>query len=314
MQHDCGKSSSGGTETRKSGGSGDATKTGGKPQWLRARYSCCPEVDSIRRILRDNRLHTVCEEATCPNLGECFRQGTATFLILGDTCTRNCPFCDVNHGVPLPPDADEPRGLARAVAAMKLRYVVITSVTRDDLPDGGAGQYARCISALRKENPLVRIEILVPDFRGSEAEALSILSAAGPDVFNHNLETVRRQYPRVRPSAHYAGSLDLLRRYKTMNAAVPTKSGIMLGFGETREEVYEAMQDLRDAGCDMLTLGQYLRPSSRHLPVERYVPPEEFLEYREVGLAMGFSHIEAGPLVRSSYHAAQQAEQGVRCA
>jgi len=311
MQHELEKNEYEVTKPQEHTGSAGSTKNVKKPEWLRARYSCCPEVDSIRRILRDNRLHTVCEEATCPNLGECFRQGTATFLILGDTCTRNCPFCDVNHGVPLPPDADEPAGLARAVAAMKLRYVVITSVTRDDLPDGGAGQYAGCISTLRSENPHVRIEILVPDFRGSEAEALGILSANSPDVFNHNLETVRRLYPRVRPSANYASSLELLRRYKTMNAAVPTKSGIMLGFGETREEVYEAMQDLRDAGCDMLTLGQYLRPSSRHLPVERYVPPEEFSEYREVGLTMGFSHIEAGPLVRSSYHAAQQAEQGI---
>lgn len=289
----------------------DATRSARKPDWLRARYSCCPEVEEVRRILRSNGLHTVCEEATCPNLGECFRQGTATFLILGDTCTRNCPFCDVNHGSPGPPDAEEPAGLARAVAAMKLRYAVITSVTRDDLPDGGAGQYAGCISMLRRENPGLRIEILVPDFRGSEALALSVLSVNRPDVFNHNLETVRGLYPKVRPSADYAASLALLKRYKEMNPMVPTKSGIMLGFGEGREEVLEAMRDLRDHGCDMLTLGQYLRPSSRHLPVERYVPPEEFSEYRETGLTMGFSHIEAGPLVRSSYHAARQAEQGI---
>lgn len=311
MQHELGNNRDEGTETRKSAGNGDLPRTERKPDWLKARYSCCPEVESIRRILRDNRLHTVCEEATCPNIGECFRQGTATFLILGDTCTRNCPFCDVNHGVPLPPDAGEPAGLARAVAAMKLRYVVITSVTRDDLPDGGARQYADCISRLRSENTGLRIEILVPDFRDREQEALAMLSVSRPDVFNHNLETVRRLYPQVRPSANYAGSLELLRRYKIMNAEVPTKSGIMLGFGETREEVLEAMQDLRDHGCDMLTLGQYLRPSSRHLPVQRYVPPEEFSEYREIGLTMGFSHIEAGPLVRSSYHAAQQAEQGI---
>jgi lipoic acid synthetase len=282
-----------------------------KPKWLRARYSCCPEVDAIRRILRDNRIHTVCEEATCPNLGECFRQGTATFLILGDTCTRNCPFCDVNHGFPQPPDENEPAGLVRAVAEMGLRYVVITSVTRDDLPDGGAGQYSRCISALRNTVPGLRIEILVPDFRGSEDNAMGILSLNPPDVFNHNLETVLGLYPKVRPFADYAGSLDLLRRYKAINPTVSTKSGIMLGFGETREEVHEAMLDLREHGCDMLTLGQYLRPSSRHLPVKRYVPPEEFDRYREVGLAMGFSHIEAGPLVRSSYHAAQQAEHGI---
>lgn len=300
-----------GLKVQESADSSGASKTAKKPEWLRARYSCCPEVDSIRRILRDNRLHTVCEEATCPNLGECFRQGTATFLILGDTCTRNCPFCDVNHGDPLPPDVDEPAGLARAVAAMKLRYVVITSVTRDDLQDGGAGQYAACIATLRSEIPGLRIEILVPDFREKERKALEMLSVDRPDVFNHNLETVRRLYPRVRPSANYAGSLELLRRYKSMNAEVPTKSGIMLGFGETREEVLEAMRDLRAHGCDMLTLGQYLRPSSRHLPVERYVPPEEFAEYRKTGMTMGFSHIEAGPLVRSSYHAAQQAEKGI---
>lgn len=299
------------TKSREHAGDEGTTKTLKKPDWLRARYTCCPEVDSIRRILRDNRLHTVCEEATCPNIGECFRQGTATFLILGDTCTRDCPFCDVNHGVPLAPDADEPAGLARAVAAMKLRYVVITSVTRDDLPDGGAGQYANCIATLRRENPDLRIEILVPDFRGSEDLALAALSVSRPDVFNHNLETVRSLYPQVRPSANYAGSLDLLKKYKAMNPRVPTKSGIMLGFGEARREVLEAMQDLRDHGCDMLTLGQYLRPSSRHLPVQRYVPPEEFSEYRETGLTMGFSHIEAGPLVRSSYHAAQQAEHGI---
>lgn len=299
------------TKPQEHSGCDGPAKAPKKPEWLRARYSCCPEVDSIRRILRDNRLHTVCEEATCPNLGECFRQGTATFLILGDTCTRNCPFCDVNHGEPLPPDVDEPAGLARAVAAMKLRYVVITSVTRDDLPDGGAGQYAACIATLRSEIPGLRIEILVPDFREKERKALEMLSVDRPDVFNHNLETVRRLYPRVRPSANYAGSLELLRRYKSMNAEVPTKSGIMLGFGETREEVLEAMRDLRAHGCDMLTLGQYLRPSSRHLPVERYVPPEEFAEYREAGRAMGFSHVESGPLVRSSYHAAEQAEQGI---
>lgn len=311
MQHETGKNQIEGTSSQGHTCSDGSTRAARKPEWLRARYSCCPEVDSIRRILRENRLHTVCEEATCPNIGECFRQGTATFLILGDTCTRNCPFCDVNHGVALPPDPDEPAGLARAVAAMKLRYVVITSVTRDDLPDGGAGQYASCISTLRRENPQLRIEILVPDFQGSESLALAVLSVNRPDVFNHNLETVRSLYPKVRPSANYAGSLDLLRKYKAMSPMVPTKSGIMLGFGETREEVYEAMQDLRDHGCDMLTLGQYLRPSSRHLPVERYVPPEEFSEYREKGLTMGFSHIEAGPLVRSSYHAAQQAEQRI---
>jgi lipoyl synthase len=282
-----------------------------KPEWLKARYSCCPEVDRIRQILRSNSLHTVCEEATCPNIGECFKQGTATFLILGDTCTRNCPFCNVTHGFPVAPDVNEPENLARAVAAMGLRYVVITSVTRDDLPDGGAGQYAQTIASIRSQDPTVQIEILVPDFRSREEQALQKLAIDPPDVFNHNLETVSRLYPTVRPEADYVASLALLRRYKELNPSLPTKSGIMLGFGETQEEVYGAMQDLRDNHCDMLTLGQYLRPSSRHLPVARYVSPEEFDSYREVGLSMGFIHVEAGPLVRSSYHAAEQAQQTV---
>lgn len=282
-----------------------------KPDWLKARYSCCPEVQQIRQILRSNKLHTVCEEATCPNIGECFKQGTATFLILGDTCTRNCPFCNVTHGHPALLDVNEPENLARAVAAMGLRYVVITSVTRDDLPDGGARQYAATIASIRRQDPTIQIEILVPDFRGQEEHALKLLSIDSPDVFNHNLETVNRLYPTVRPEADYVASLNLLRRYKELNPSLPTKSGIMLGFGETQEEVYGAMQDLRDNHCDMLTLGQYLRPSSRHLPVARYVSPEEFDRYREVGLSMGFSHVEAGPLVRSSYHAAEQAQQSV---
>jgi lipoic acid synthetase len=279
-----------------------------KPEWLRARYSCCAEVDRIRTILRTNRLHTVCEEATCPNIGECFKHGTATFLILGDKCTRDCPFCDVTHGAPLPPDPDEPENLADAVAAMGLGYVVITSVTRDDLPDGGAAHYARCISFLRKQNREVRVEILVPDFQGVELTALESLRLNPPDVFNHNLETVRSLYPKVRPSADYAGSLQLLRTCKKMMPSVPTKSGIMLGFGESGEEVLDTMADLVSAGCDMLTLGQYLRPSPRHLPVTRYIHPEEFDRFRDAGLRMGFSHVEAGPLVRSSYHAAHQSE------
>ncbi|MDD2336574.1 MAG: lipoyl synthase, partial [Geobacteraceae bacterium] len=257
-----------------------------KPEWLRARYTCCPEVEKIRQILRSNKLHTVCEEATCPNLGECFKQGTATFLILGDRCTRNCPFCDVTHGSPLPADDDEPGNLARAVASMGLRYVVITSVTRDDLPDGGSGQYARTIAAIRSQDPAIQIEILVPDFRGEEDRALKILSIDPPDVFNHNLETVSSLYSTVRPEANYDGSLALLRLYKEMNPSLSTKSGIMLGFGETQEEVFVAMQDLRNNHCNMLTLGQYLRPSSRHLPVKRYVPPEEFATSRDVGLSM----------------------------
>lgn len=299
---------SGDNESSESAINVDAASSLKKPEWLRARYSCCPEVEEIRRILRGNRLHTVCEEATCPNLGECFKQGTATFLILGDLCTRNCPFCDVKHGVPQPPDEEEPINLARAVAAMGLRYVVITSVTRDDLADGGAGQYARCIAEIRKHDPGIRVEILVPDFRGHEGTALSKLVIDHPDVFNHNLETVRSLYPTVRPQADYDASLRLLRRYKEVNPSVPTKSGIMLGFGETREQVHEVMQDLRNNHCEMLTLGQYLRPGSSSLPVKRYVPPSEFDEYRELGLSMGFSHVEAGPLVRSSYHAAEQAE------
>lgn len=288
------------------------THSARKPAWLKARYACCPEVDRIRGILRTNRLHTVCEEATCPNIGECFRQGTATFLILGDTCTRSCPFCDVTHGVPRKPDRDEPENLARAVAAMGLRYVVITSVTRDDLPDGGAGQYARCIAAIRRQDSAIRVEILVPDFMGREKEALEQLVSEAPDVFNHNLETVQRLYSKVRPQAEYGGSLALLRRFKELRPTVPTKSGIMLGFGETAAEIRQTMLDLRDHGCEMLTLGQYLRPSNRHLPVERYVSPDEFDNFRRIGLAMGFSHVEAGPLVRSSYHAAEQAGDTVK--
>ena len=310
MLHTLEKNKYEGTKPQESAAE-ESPETLKKPEWLKARYSCCPEVDQIRQILRSNKLHTVCEEATCPNIGECFKQGTATFLILGDTCTRNCPFCNVTHGLPVAPDVNEPENLARAVAAMGLRYVVITSVTRDDLPDGGSGQYAETIASIRSQDPTIQIEILVPDFRGREERALKRLSIDPPDVFNHNLETVSRLYPTVRPEADYAASLALLRRYKEMSPSLPTKSGIMLGFGETQEEVYGAMQDLRNNDCDMLTLGQYLRPSSRHLPVARYVPPEEFDSYREVGLSMGFTHVEAGPLVRSSYHAAEQAQQTV---
>ncbi len=311
MQHEQGRNPCGTASHQESAGDAGPEKTAKKPEWLRARYSCCPEVEQVRRILRSNGLHTVCEEATCPNLGECFRQGTATFLILGDTCTRNCPFCDVSHGLPSPPDPAEPEKLARAAAAMGLRYVVITSVTRDDLPDGGAGHYAACIEALRTGEAGPRVEILVPDFRGSEERALELLSRQSPDVFNHNLETVSDLYGTVRPEADYDDSLRLLRRYKELSPSVPTKSGIMLGFGETGEQIYRTMQDLIEHHCDMLTLGQYLRPSASHLPVRRYVPPEEFDHYREVGLSMGFSHVEAGPLVRSSYHAALQSESSI---
>lgn len=311
MQHEPGRNEHQNTDSRGHTGATGTTKPLKKPDWLRARYSCCPEVDSIRRILRDNRLHTVCEEATCPNLGECFRQGTATFLILGDTCTRNCPFCDVNHGVPLLPAPDEPAGLARAVAAMKLRYVVITSVTRDDLPDGGAGHFARCIGEIRALNPSIKIEILVPDFRNKLEQALDALAGNLPDVFNHNLETVPQLYKEVRPGADYFWSLRLLSSFEQRFATVTTKSGLMVGLGETIEEVIEVMKDLRASGCEMLTIGQYLSPSANHLPVKKYITPAEFDHMKQVGLELGFSHVESAPLVRSSYHAARQAEHGI---
>jgi lipoic acid synthetase len=282
-----------------------------KPAWIRARSAADPAVARLKEVLRDNRLHTVCEEASCPNIGECFAGGTATFMIMGDICTRRCPFCDVAHGRPDPLDADEPENLARTIRAMKLSYVVVTSVDRDDLRDGGAGHYIRCIRAIREYNPATRIEVLVPDFRGRMDRALDILETAPPDVFNHNLETVPSLYKKVRPGSDYAWSLNLLKRFKARHPDVPTKSGLMLGVGESIEEVEQVMRDLRAHDCDMLTLGQYLQPSKHHLPLVRYVHPDEFDRLGELGYKLGFTHVASGPMVRSSYHADQQAKDVV---
>jgi lipoic acid synthetase len=278
-----------------------------KPKWIRAKAPTSPEVSRLKSVLRDHRLHTVCEEASCPNLGECFSHGTATFMIMGDICTRRCPFCDVAHGRPGTLDAEEPVNLAETIAAMGLRYVVITSVDRDDLRDGGAGHFKACIEAVRHRSPSIKIEILVPDFRGRVDAALEILGQAPPDVFNHNLETVPRLYKPVRPGADYRGSLKLLQRFKERHPRLPTKSGLMLGLGETFEEIEAVLKDLREHGCDMLTLGQYLQPSRHHLPVARYVTPEEFAALGERARALGFANVASGPMVRSSYHADLQA-------
>ncbi|QKT02882.1 lipoyl synthase [Ectothiorhodospiraceae bacterium 2226] len=278
-----------------------------KPHWIRARSPNNPEVVRLKQVLREHRLHTVCEEASCPNLGECFGHGTATFMILGELCTRRCPFCDVAHGRPQPPDPEEPANLARTVAAMGLRYVVITSVDRDDLRDGGAAHFAACIQAVRAASPQTRIEVLVPDFRGREARALEALAAAPPDVFNHNLETVPRLYKQARPGASYEGSLRLLQAFKQRFPAIPTKSGLMVGLGESDAEIEEVLRDLRAHGCNMLTLGQYLQPSRHHLPVARYLPPEGFARLGEAARALGFDNVASGPMVRSSYHADLQA-------
>ncbi len=278
-----------------------------KPAWIRAVFPGTPEVMRLKQILRDNRLHTVCEEASCPNLGECFGHGTATFMIMGAICTRRCPFCDVGHGRPQPLDPEEPANLARTVAAMGLRYVVITSVDRDDLRDGGAAHFAACVRAVRAAQPGIVIETLTPDFRGRMETALAILEREPPDVFNHNLETVPRLYRQARPGADYPFSLTLLQRFKERQPSVPTKSGLMLGLGETTTEIEVVMRDLRAHGVTMLTLGQYLQPSVHHLPVERYAPPAEFEYLRQVGEAMGFTHVASAPLVRSSYHADTQA-------
>ncbi|NEX20889.1 lipoyl synthase [Thiorhodococcus mannitoliphagus] len=280
-----------------------------KPSWIRAKAPVGPGVARIKKLLRASKLATVCEEAMCPNLGECFNHGTATFMILGDVCTRRCPFCDVAHGRPEPIDPSEPEHLADSIATMGLRYVVITSVDRDDLRDGGAGHFAACLRAVRIRNPETRLEVLVPDFRGRESLALDEFAGdAVPDVFNHNLETVPRLYRQSRPGADYAGSLRLLAGFKARHPRVPTKSGLMLGLGERREEVLQVMRDLRDQGCDMLTLGQYLQPTREHLPVVRYWTPEEFEELRVLGEAMGFSNVASGAMVRSSYHADRQAD------
>ena len=278
-----------------------------KPDWIRIKLTANPEVDRIKGILRQRKLASVCEEASCPNLSECFSHGTATFMIMGEICTRRCPFCDVAHGKPNPLDPDEPRQLAEAVAEMQLKYVVVTSVDRDDLKDSGAGHFAACIEAVRKANPTTTLEVLVPDFRGRMDIALSILADTPPDVFNHNLETVPRLYKKARPGADYEWSLDLLARYKSVQPDVQTKSGLMLGLGETFEEVVEVMKDCRRHNVDMLTLGQYLQPSRDHLPVDRYVHPDEFEALAEEARALGFKRVASGPLVRSSYQADQQA-------
>ncbi|MBV8665212.1 MAG: lipoyl synthase [Burkholderiaceae bacterium] len=278
-----------------------------KPSWIRAEFTGTQEVKRLKAILRENRLHTVCEEANCPNIGECFKGGTATFMIMGDICTRRCPFCDVGHGRPNPLDPEEPANLAKTIQAMGLKYVVITSVDRDDLRDGGAQHFADCIRATRASSPGITIEILTPDFRGRVDGALAILKETPPDVFNHNLETVPRLYKQARPGADYLHSLQLLQQFKALHPKVPTKSGLMLGLGETIEEVEQVMRDMRAHDIDMLTLGQYLQPSAHHLPVQRYVTPDEFDALRVKGEQMGFTHVASGPLVRSSYHADLQA-------
>ncbi len=280
-----------------------------KPEWIRVKSGNSQRFQEIKHILREHRLHTVCEEASCPNIGECFGKGTATFMILGDLCTRRCPFCDVAHGRPKPPDADEPINLATTIVALKLRYVVITSVDRDDLRDGGARHFADCIHAVRKMSPATRIEVLVPDFRGRLEVALDILSLCPPDVMNHNLETVPRLYRQARPGADYNNSLRLLKEFKARLPRIPTKSGLMLGLGETDDEILEVMRDLRAHDVDMLTLGQYLQPSAHHLPVARYAEPAVFKEFGRQANALGFAHAACGPLVRSSYHADQQAHE-----
>ena len=278
-----------------------------KPSWIRARAPTDPRVQQLKRMLRDFNLHTVCEEASCPNLGECFAGGTATFMILGDLCTRRCPFCDVAHGRPAPVDVTEPVNLATAVALMQLNYVVITSVDRDDLRDGGAAHFAACVAAVRDTAPRTRIEILTPDFRKRMDQALAALTQAPPDVFNHNLETVPRLYHTARPGADYQGSMELIRRFKAQHPGIPTKSGLMLGLGEEIDEVKQVLRDLRDHDCDMLTLGQYLQPSRYHLAVERFVHPDEFTALGEFARSIGFTNVASAPMVRSSYHAEQQA-------
>jgi lipoic acid synthetase len=280
-----------------------------KPEWIRVKSGSGQGYHDVKRLLREHNLHTVCEEASCPNIGECFGKGTATFMILGDLCTRRCPFCDVAHGKPLPPDVNEPDNLARSIGLLKLKYVVITSVDRDDLRDGGAQHFADCLTAIRASSPATRLEILVPDFRGRLEEALDALSVSLPDVLNHNLETVPRLYKLARPGADYAHSLKLLRDFKARFPHVPTKSGLMLGLGETDDEVLEVMRDLRAHDVNMLTIGQYLQPSDGHLPVLRYAPLETFTMFEQAAKEMGFSHAACGPMVRSSYFADEQAQQ-----
>jgi lipoic acid synthetase len=278
-----------------------------KPDWIRIKLPTNDKVNQIKQSLRENRLHTVCEEAACPNLGECFSHGTATFMIMGDLCTRRCPFCDVAHGKPQPLDAEEPYNLAHTIAAMALKYVVVTSVNRDDLRDGGAGHFAACIAAIREQSPQTTIEVLTPDFRGRMEVALDILRYQPCDVFNHNLETVPRLYLEARPGADYQTSLQLLQRHKQLLPNVPTKSGLMLGIGETEAEVVQVLKDLLEHGCSMLTLGQYLQPSKEHLAVKEYIYPDQFQRYAEIATELGFKQVASAPLVRSSYHADLQA-------
>ena len=285
-----------------------AAETLKKPPWIRVRAASSPRFTEIKKILREHNLHTVCEEASCPNIGECFGKGTATFMIMGDICTRRCPFCDVGHGRPLALDVDEPANLAKTIAALRLNYVVITSVDRDDLRDGGAQHFVDCIRAVRSRSPATQIEVLVPDFRGRLDRALAILEAAPPDIMNHNLETVPRLYKQARPGSDYAHSLRLLQDFKTRVPGVPTKSGLMVGLGETDDEILATMRDLRAHGVDMLTIGQYLQPSASHLPVLRYVHPDGFAMFEREANAMGFKHAAVGAMVRSSYHADEQAE------
>jgi lipoyl synthase len=279
-----------------------------KPAWIRVKIPASPKINHIKQKLREHKLASVCEEASCPNLGECFSNGTATFMIMGEICTRRCPFCDVAHGKPNPLNADEPTELASAISEMGLSYVVITSVDRDDLKDSGARHFAACISETRRLNPDIQVEVLVPDFRGRMDIALDILKDSPPDVFNHNLETVPRLYKKARPGADYTWSLELLKRYKGLRPEVTTKSGLMLGLGETLDEVKQVMDDLFAHNIDMVTLGQYLQPSKDHLKVERFVHPDEFDELRLYGEKLGFRHVASGPLVRSSYHADKQAQ------
>jgi lipoic acid synthetase len=282
-----------------------------KPDWIRVKVPVSPEVSRIKSMLRERKLSSVCEEAACPNLGECFSNGTATFMIMGDICTRRCPFCDVAHGRPNALDENEPRELAEAIAELGLKYVVVTSVDRDDLRDGGARHFADCISETRRLSPAVRVEVLVPDFRGRMDIALEVLAAEAPDVFNHNLETVPSLYKQCRPGSDYQWSLDLLKKYKDLRPDVLTKSGLMLGLGETPEELIQVMKDMRAHNIDMITLGQYLQPSKDHLPVDRFVHPDEFDEFGRIAKELGFVSVASGPLVRSSYHADKQVDMSL---
>ena len=279
-----------------------------KPEWIRIRHANSSKVNELNKTLRSQELFTVCEEAQCPNLSECFNHGTATFMIMGQICTRRCPFCDVAHGRPMPLDKNEPKHLAETISKMSLRYVVITSVDRDDLRDGGAGHFKECIDEIRKKTPLVKIEILTPDFRGRVDKALNVFSDCPPDVFNHNLETVPSLYPKVRPGSDYEQSLDLLKNFKEMHPNVKTKSGLMLGVGEKQKQVIDVLKNLREHQVDMLTLGQYLQPSRHHLAVEEYITPNQFDEYKMIATDLGFTQVASGPMVRSSYHADLQAK------